>query len=120
VKQTATKGDVKSARILAREVIRANKQIDRLSVSKAQLGSINSQLQQQLGALSLCSLQDLSTNASVLSSHGQGHGHTTEVDRDYEGLESAYSTSSIQPSYARHEHGDDQGALGVRGLPTRA
>jgi charged multivesicular body protein 3 len=49
VKQCATKGDVKSARILAREVIRANRQVDRMSVSKAQLGSINSQLQQQLG-----------------------------------------------------------------------
>jgi charged multivesicular body protein 3 len=51
VKQLATKGDVKSARILAREVVRADKQVDRLSVSKAQLGSIDSQLQQQLGEL---------------------------------------------------------------------
>ncbi|KIY74061.1 vacuolar sorting protein Vps24 [Cylindrobasidium torrendii FP15055 ss-10] len=48
VKQLATKGDVKSARILAREVVRSNKQKDRLSVSKARLGSINTQLSQQL------------------------------------------------------------------------
>ncbi|CAL1700714.1 unnamed protein product [Somion occarium] len=33
VKQLATKGDVKSARILAREVVRSNKQKDRLSVT---------------------------------------------------------------------------------------
>ena len=49
VKSLATKGDVKNARILAREVVRSNKQKDRLSVSKARLGSINNQLQQQLG-----------------------------------------------------------------------
>ena len=49
VKQLATKGDVKSARILAREVVRSNKQKDRLSVSKARLGSIGTQLNQQLG-----------------------------------------------------------------------
>lgn len=50
VKQLATKGDVKNARILAREIVRANKQVQRLAVSKARLGSINTQLQQQLGA----------------------------------------------------------------------
>ena len=49
VKQLATKGDVKSARILAREVVRVDRQKDRMSVSKARLGSINYQLQQQLG-----------------------------------------------------------------------
>ena len=49
MKSLATKGDVKNARILAREVVRSNKQKDRLSVSKARLGSINNQLQQQLG-----------------------------------------------------------------------
>lgn len=58
MKQLATKGDVKNARILAREVVRSTKQKDRLSVSKARLGSINNQLSQQLGVLlysySLC------------------------------------------------------------------
>lgn len=53
VKQLATKGDAKNARILAREVVRANKQIDRLSVSKARIGSINTQLQNQLGICAL-------------------------------------------------------------------
>ena len=51
VKQLATKGDVKNARTLAREVVRSHKQKDRLSVSKARLGSISHQLQQQLGAV---------------------------------------------------------------------
>lgn len=50
LKQLAKKGDVKSARILAREVVRSNKQKDRMSVSKASLNSIGTQLQQQLGA----------------------------------------------------------------------
>ena len=49
VKQLATKGDVKSARILAKEVVRSDKQKDRLSVSKARLGSIATQLSQQIG-----------------------------------------------------------------------
>ena len=51
VKQLANKGDVKNAKILAREVVRSHKQKDRLSVSKARLGSISQQLQQQLGAV---------------------------------------------------------------------
>jgi charged multivesicular body protein 3 len=50
IKQLAVKGDVKSARILAREVIRSDKQKDRLSVSKARLGSIGLQLSQQMGS----------------------------------------------------------------------
>ena len=49
VKQLASKGDVKSARILAKEVVRSVKQKDRLSVSKARLGSIGIQLSHQLG-----------------------------------------------------------------------
>lgn len=51
IKQLAKKGDNKSSRILAREVVRSNKQKDRLSVSKARLGSIGSQLSQQLGTV---------------------------------------------------------------------
>ena len=49
VKRLASKGDVKSARILAKEVVRSNRQKDRLSVSKARLGSIGIQLTQQMG-----------------------------------------------------------------------
>ena len=56
VKQLAAKGDVKSARILAREVVRSNRQKDRLSVSKARLGSIGTQLSQQMGIYILCTL----------------------------------------------------------------
>jgi charged multivesicular body protein 3 len=55
VKQLAVRGDVKSARILAREVVRSDKQKDRLSVSKARLGSIGTQLSQQMGT-PLCNL----------------------------------------------------------------
>lgn len=50
LKQAAKRGDVKSARICAGSIVRSNKQKDRLSVSKARLGSIGLQLQQQLGA----------------------------------------------------------------------
>jgi division protein CdvB (Snf7/Vps24/ESCRT-III family) len=49
LKQLASKGDSRNAKILAREVVRSNKQKDRLHVSKAMLGSIHNQLAQQLG-----------------------------------------------------------------------
>ena len=49
LKQLAAKGDTKSAKILAKEVVRSNKQKDRLHVSKARLGSIEVQLTQQMG-----------------------------------------------------------------------
>lgn len=52
VKKLATKGQTSNARMLAKEVVRSRKQKDRLSVSKARLGSINNQLVQQLGMFS--------------------------------------------------------------------
>ncbi|CAD6962121.1 unnamed protein product [Tilletia laevis] len=48
VKRLAKKGDVKSAKILAREIVRTNKQKERLTLSKARLGSIGMQLQHQM------------------------------------------------------------------------
>lgn len=51
VKRLATKGDLKSARILAREVVRSNKQVDRLHTSKARLNSVGMQLTHQSGSL---------------------------------------------------------------------
>lgn len=53
IKKLAKKGDVKNAKILAREVVRANKQKNRLAVSKARLNSIHMQLQHQLGKRSI-------------------------------------------------------------------
>ncbi|TEB35696.1 vacuolar sorting protein Vps24 [Coprinellus micaceus] len=67
VKSLATKGDVKNARILAREVVRSNKQKDRLSVSKARLGSINNQLQQQLAMSKVTGSLQRSTEIMRLS-----------------------------------------------------
>ncbi|KAK7695860.1 hypothetical protein QCA50_000498 [Cerrena zonata] len=67
VKQLATKGDVKSARILAREVVRSNKQKDRLSVSKARLGSIGNQLTQQLAMSKVTGSLQKSTEIMKLS-----------------------------------------------------
>ncbi|KIM67941.1 hypothetical protein SCLCIDRAFT_107292 [Scleroderma citrinum Foug A] len=67
VKQLATKGDVKSARILAREVVRSDKQKDRLSVSKARLGSIGTQLTQQLAMMKITGSLQKSTEIMKLS-----------------------------------------------------
>ena len=68
VKQLATKGDVKSARILAREVVRSDKQKDRLSVSKARLGSIGHQLSQQMGEYLVVNIESLSDGGCTGSS----------------------------------------------------
>ncbi|OBZ70505.1 Vacuolar protein sorting-associated protein 24 [Grifola frondosa] len=67
VKQLATKGDVKSARIMAREVVRSNKQMDRLSVSKARLGSIGTQLSQQMAMIKVTGSLQKSTEIMKLS-----------------------------------------------------
>ncbi|KAI0005008.1 vacuolar sorting protein VPS24 [Russula compacta] len=69
IKQLAKKGDTKSARILAREVVRSNKQKDRLSVSKARLGSIGSQLSQQLAMAKVSGSLQKSTEIMKLSNN---------------------------------------------------
>ncbi|KAH9006827.1 vacuolar sorting protein Vps24 [Lactarius hatsudake] len=65
----AKKGDIKSARILAREVVRSNKQKDRLSVSKARLGSIGTQLSQQLAMAKVSGSLQKSTEIMKLSNN---------------------------------------------------
>lgn len=51
IKQVAKKGDIKSSKTLAKELIRSHKHKDRLYTSKAQLNSIVLQLEQQLATL---------------------------------------------------------------------
>ncbi|GAA5860987.1 hypothetical protein JCM8547_007998 [Rhodosporidiobolus lusitaniae] len=48
IKKLAQKGDIKNAKLLAREVVRSNRQKQRMQTSKAQLNSINMQLGHQL------------------------------------------------------------------------
>ncbi|KAE9410603.1 vacuolar sorting protein VPS24 [Gymnopus androsaceus JB14] len=67
VKQLAKKGDIKSARILAKEVVRSERQKDRLSVSKARLGSIEIQLKQQLGMAKVTGSLQKSTEIMKMS-----------------------------------------------------
>ncbi|KAL5527222.1 hypothetical protein ACEPAG_6013 [Sanghuangporus baumii] len=67
VKKLAKKGDIKNAKVLAREVVRSNKQKDRLSVSKARLGSINNQLVQQLAMYKVTGALQKSTEIMKLS-----------------------------------------------------
>ncbi|EKM80094.1 hypothetical protein AGABI1DRAFT_127772 [Agaricus bisporus var. burnettii JB137-S8] len=67
VKQLAMKGDVKSARMLAKEVVRSSRQKDNLSVSKARLGSISTQLAQQLAMAKVTGSLQKSTEIMKLS-----------------------------------------------------
>ncbi|GAC96474.1 hypothetical protein PHSY_004054 [Pseudozyma hubeiensis SY62] len=67
IKKLAKKGDVKNAKILAREVVRAQKQKNRLAVSKARLNSINMQLQHQLAMYKVTGSMQKSTEIMKLS-----------------------------------------------------
>lgn len=68
VKKLATKGEMKNAKLLAREVVRSNKQRERLFTSQARLNSINMQLTHQLGQSSLrFSRSDRSLISSISS-----------------------------------------------------
>ncbi|KDQ12727.1 hypothetical protein BOTBODRAFT_67194 [Botryobasidium botryosum FD-172 SS1] len=67
VKQLAAKGDTKSAKILAKEVVRSNKQKDRLHMSKARLNSIGMQLNQQLAMAKVTGSLQKSTEIMKLS-----------------------------------------------------
>ena len=58
VKKLALKGDTKNAKVLAKEVVRSNKQKDRLHTSQARLNSINMQLTHQLCAFVLTEVMD--------------------------------------------------------------
>ncbi|GJJ07551.1 hypothetical protein Clacol_001753 [Clathrus columnatus] len=67
LKQLASKGDTKSARILAKEVVRTNKQKNRLHTSKARLGSIDVQLGHQLAMIKVTGALQKSTEIMKLS-----------------------------------------------------
>ncbi|PVG03679.1 hypothetical protein CPB86DRAFT_749068 [Serendipita vermifera] len=67
LKQLAKKGDNKNAKILAKEIVRSNKQKDRLHVSKARLGSIGIQLQHQLAMVKVTGALQKSTEIMKLS-----------------------------------------------------
>ncbi|KAH8929680.1 hypothetical protein BT69DRAFT_1345715 [Atractiella rhizophila] len=67
LKQLANKGDVKNAKILAREVVRSNKQKDKMYTSKAMLNSIDMQLTHQLATLKITGTLQKSTEIMKLS-----------------------------------------------------
>ena len=113
IKKLAKKGDVKNAKILAREVVRANKQKNRLAVSKARLNSINMQLQHQLGKRLHCSHEKSEQGTDIylfrVGSHVQSDRQHAKVDRDYETLKPTRQTARSQRDHATDVCRDDQG-----------
>ncbi|KAG7566971.1 hypothetical protein FFLO_01230 [Filobasidium floriforme] len=67
LKQLAKKNDVKSARLLAKEVVRTNKQKNRLTMSKARLGSIQMQMQHQASMVKVTGAFQKSTEIMKVS-----------------------------------------------------
>ncbi|KAG0050985.1 Vacuolar protein-sorting-associated protein 24 [Gryganskiella cystojenkinii] len=69
IKQIAKKGDIKTCRMLAKELVRTRRQKDRIVTSKAQLNSISMQLQHQLATLKIAgTLQKSSEVMSMVNS----------------------------------------------------
>lgn len=67
LKALAKKNDLKSARLLAREVVRTNKQKNRLTMSKARLGSIQMQMQHQASMVKVTGAFQKSTEIMKIS-----------------------------------------------------
>lgn len=63
IKQSAKRNDQKSCRALARELVGANRQIERLAVSQAQLRSLSMDMQHQLAVLKITGALETSTAA---------------------------------------------------------
>ncbi|GJJ69929.1 charged multivesicular body protein 3 [Entomortierella parvispora] len=61
IKQIAKKGDIKTCKMLAKELVRTRRQKDRIVTSKAQLNSISMQLQHQLATLKIAGTLEKST-----------------------------------------------------------
>lgn len=68
LKQVAKRNDSKSCRILAKEIVRSNKQKERLLASKVQLNSIAMQLGSQLSTIKVTGSLQKSTEIMKLSS----------------------------------------------------
>ncbi|CAH7674843.1 Snf7-domain-containing protein [Phakopsora pachyrhizi] len=67
LRQLASKNDIKNCKILAKEIVRSNKQKERLYTSKARLNSIRMQLQHQLATLKVTGALQKSTEIMKLS-----------------------------------------------------
>ena len=50
IKQAAKRGDMSTAKLLAKEIVRSRKAVSRLHTSKAQMNSVVMQMQNQMGA----------------------------------------------------------------------
>ncbi|TIA88996.1 hypothetical protein E3P99_02248 [Wallemia hederae] len=68
LKQVAKRNDTKSCKILAKEIVRSNKQKERLLSSKVQLNSISMQLSSQLSTMKVTGSLQKSTEIMKLSS----------------------------------------------------
>ncbi|KAH8555642.1 vacuolar sorting protein Vps24 [Umbelopsis sp. PMI_123] len=66
IKAVAKRGDVKSCKSLAKELVRSRKHIDRLHTSKAQLNSVSMQLNHQMATLKIAGTLQKSTEVMNL------------------------------------------------------
>ena len=113
LKALAKKNDVKSARILAKELVRANKQRDRLVSAKARLSSVQMQLQHQLCESLLSWFAPARGAAWVMltCSDGESHWRVPKEHRDHEIDKSAGQAASAERDHAGDVNGDDESGI---------
>ena len=110
VKKLATKGEMNNAKLLAREVVRSNKQRERLFTSQARLNSINMQLTHQLGQSNPRFIELQQFLIIIFDpSYSQDHWNPTEINRDYETIQLAHQATRTIPNHARTFLRNDEG-----------
>jgi hypothetical protein len=96
--------------MLAREVVRANKQRDRLVSSKARVGSVQMQLQNQLGeSRAPFGIDDEAMDKVTDCSNGESHWGFPEEFGNHESYEPIDQITTIQRNNEGNEYGDDEG-----------
>ena len=66
LKENAKKGERDACRILAKEIVRADKTVDKLYASKAHISSVQMSMKQQLGEDRHCNTFPLMSNQEML------------------------------------------------------
>lgn len=110
VKELAAKEDITSARILAREIVKSNKQMSRLSTCNAHLESVKRQLDEKLGeAIPFFVQQDLIHNQNL--SYDESDSNTTGVSAHNEANKPVHRNVKIHSNNARTQLRNEQGPI---------
>ena len=112
IKQAAKRGDMSTAKLLAKEIVRSRKAVSRLHTSKAQMNSVVMQMQNQMGACGCLALRTPLRRAvheqrlDVWRSATEGHGAHGQEHAGHGCHESAGQDCGHIGNNAGHAKGD--------------